>query len=189
MLPPATSTATTGTTPAPVPTPDPGVTDSSAGSSTSESSTPSDRTATPDSSSSTTTRERKEDRSGTKGLDAGLRRALIRARQEAPEGIRLRVTSGYRPASTQERLWKAAIRQYGSRAEARKWVLPPEDSSHVQGAAVDIGPREGARWLELNGARFGLCRTYRNEWWHFEDVARDGDCPPMAASAAAATAD
>ena len=185
MLPPAPSTPSASATPTTTPEPDPS--ESSATPSSSESSTSSDRTTKP--SSSSTRRERKEDRSGTKGLDSGLRRALIKARQEAPDGIRLKVTSGYRPASVQERLWKDAIRQYGSRSEARKWVLPPEDSSHVHGAAVDIGPREGARWLELNGAQFGLCRTYRNEWWHFEDVARDGDCPPMAGSAAAATAD
>jgi hypothetical protein len=40
-------------------------------------------------------------------------------------------------------------------------------------------------WLIANGARFGLCRIYANELWHFE-LATDalGNCPPLLASAA-----
>jgi D-alanyl-D-alanine dipeptidase len=58
-------------------------------------------------------------------------------------------------------------------------VLPPEESTHVTGRAVDIAPREGAAWLEANGNRWGLCRTFDNEWWHFELQTLPGTpCPP-----------
>ncbi|WP_218917426.1 M15 family metallopeptidase [Luteipulveratus mongoliensis] len=144
-------------------------------------------TRTPSTSSSTSTKAVRKDKSGTKGLNPDLANALIKARQAAaPAGVRLHVTSGYRPASVQEKLFQEAVRKYGSEKEARRWVLPPKDSSHVQRRAIDVGPRAGARWLELHGAKFGLCRTYRNEWWHFEHVGKGGSCPPMYRDAAQA---
>jgi hypothetical protein len=40
--------------------------------------------------------------------------------------------------------------------------------------------KSGASWLEANGATFGLCRVYENEWWHFEPLtAPGGICPPL----------
>lgn len=33
---------------------------------------------------------------------------------------------------------------------------------------MDVRPVEGSRWLEMNGWRYHLYRTYDNEWWHFE---------------------
>jgi hypothetical protein len=47
-------------------------------------------------------------------------------------------------------------------------VLPPEESCHVKGIAMDVRPSEGACWLEDNGGRYHLYRIYDNEWWHFE---------------------
>jgi hypothetical protein len=42
----------------------------------------------------------------------------------------------------------------------------------------------GALWLERNGWRFGLCRVYANEWWHFEGVIAPGErCPALAPDA------
>ena len=38
----------------------------------------------------------------------------------------------------------------------------------VSGGAVDVGPARAATWLEEHGDRYGLCRTYKNEAWHFE---------------------
>jgi hypothetical protein len=50
--------------------------------------------------------------------------------------------------------------------------------------ALDINYPAGAAWLESNGARFGLCRVYGNEWWHFEGVIAPGQpCPAMAQNA------
>lgn len=159
-------------------------------SSTSSTTKATESSTTSTSASPTTTKVKaKEDYRGTRGLTPKLTRALVAARQEAaPDGVKLSVTSGSRDASVQARLFRNAVKQYGSEAEARRWVLPPEDSSHVQGRAIDVGPRSGARWLELHGAQFGLCRTYRNEWWHFERVGSGGSCPPMYRDAAAAAA-
>ena len=40
-----------------------------------------------------------------------------------------------------------------------------------------------AAWLEAHAAAYGLCRTYEDEWWHFEHLATS-DCPPRLPSAA-----
>ena len=105
----------------------------------------------------------------------------------AYEGINLYITSGFRTQARQEVLFENAINKYGSETEAAKWVLPPRFSHHPQGLAIDVNyPRDpkGAKWLEENGARFGLCRVYANEWWHFEGVIAPGErCPAMAENA------
>lgn len=124
---------------------------------------------------------------GTAGLDAQLTRAITRARAAAAEdGVTLTIVSGYRTAETQQHLYDAAIKKYGSAAEARKWVLPPQDSAHVQGKAIDIGPYAAAAWLQKNGEQFGLCRRYANEYWHFEVLApaKGQKCPAWEANAA-----
>jgi hypothetical protein len=115
-------------------------------------------------------------------LSPSMRRALAKATDAAAaDGVELRVTSGWRSAEHQQQLYTAAIRKYGSAAAARRWVLPPEESAHVRGAAVDVGPEAAARWLEVNGVRFGLCRRYANESWHFERLAAavGSVCPPL----------
>lgn len=105
-------------------------------------------------------------------ITPALARAVDRARTAAQEaGLDLQVTSGFRSAATQQRLYDDAIAKYGSAQIARRWVLPPAESDHVKGLAVDVGPRPAAAWLEKNGVRFGLCRRYVNEWWHFERLA------------------
>ena len=105
----------------------------------------------------------------------------------ATEGVNLYITSGFRSQARQEVLFESAIKKYGSETEAAKWVLPPRFSHHPQGLAIDVNyPKDpnGAKWLEDNGARFGLCRVYANEWWHFEGVIAPGEsCPAMAENA------
>lgn len=115
------------------------------------------------------------------GLDPLLGYAYSLAEAQAHrEGVPLSVTSGYRTAAEQDALWRQAIATHGGEAQARKWALPPGESTHVTGDALDVGPREGAAWLEANGWRWGLCRTYANEWWHFELVTFPGTpCPAM----------
>jgi D-alanyl-D-alanine carboxypeptidase len=77
------------------------------------------------------------------------------------------------------------VATYGSLAAAREYVQTPEGSRHVLGRAVDIGGPAADQWLMANGARYGLCRTYANEPWHFELAADPtGLCPPMLTSAA-----
>ncbi|MFT4201411.1 M15 family metallopeptidase [Gordonia sp. (in: high G+C Gram-positive bacteria)] len=122
----------------------------------------------------------------TAGLVPELAIAYQLAKAQADlEGVPLWITSGKRSWAEQDRMWRAGIKEYGSPGEAQRWVLPPSRSTHVSGRAIDVGPRRGALWLERNGNRYGLCRTYANEWWHFEAVTFPGTpCPPMLPSAA-----
>lgn len=103
------------------------------------------------------------------------------------EGVKLYITSGFRSLARQEVLFERAVDKYGSESEAAKWVLPAPYSHHPQGLALDVnypGDPKGAQWLEINGSRFGLCRVYANEWWHFEGVIAPGEiCPPLAPNA------
>lgn len=119
--------------------------------------------------------------SGTDGLEPGLALAYTMAEDEAhAQGVGLWINSGYRTPAEQQALWDDGVATYGSPDAARRWVLPPEESTHVQGRAIDVGPQPGAQWLEANGNRWGLCRIYQNEWWHFElATAPGGDCPPL----------
>ncbi|MDX8151711.1 M15 family metallopeptidase [Patulibacter brassicae] len=117
---------------------------------------------------------------GTAGLAPGLRRALRRAASDAAgAGLRLSVTSGRRTPEHQRRLLREAIARYGSATEAARWVATPETSAHVSGDAVDIGPAAAWRWLGDHGSRYGLCRIYDNEPWHFElrPAAAQRGCP------------
>lgn len=118
----------------------------------------------------------------TPGLLAAVQQAATAA---AAEGIAMTITSGWRSPEFQQQLLNDAIASYGSLAAARQYVQTPEHSKHVRGQAVDIGGVEADYWLIANGARFGLCRIYANELWHFE-LAVDvmGNCPPLLASAA-----
>ncbi|MFC7492311.1 MULTISPECIES: M15 family metallopeptidase [unclassified Knoellia] len=117
-----------------------------------------------------------------RNLDRDLADALRRAAGEAQrEGVAFVVNSGWRSAEHQERLLRDAIRRYGSRAEAARWVATPSTSAHVAGEAVDLGPSAATAWLSEHGAAHGLCQIYRNEPWHFElrpDAVDDG-CPRM----------
>jgi hypothetical protein len=103
------------------------------------------------------------------------------------EGINLVITSGFRTAARQEYLFQRAIQKYGSEKEASKWVLPPDKSHHPDGIALDVnypGNPGDTKWLEVNGYKYGLCRVYKNEWWHFEPVIAPGEtCPPLVANA------
>jgi len=103
------------------------------------------------------------------------------------DGVKLFVTSGFRTFSRQAWLFKREVAIRGSESEAAKWVLPPQYSHHPRGLAIDVnypGDKLGAFWLEKNGSRFGLCRVYANEWWHFEAVIAPGQsCPPLAPNA------
>ncbi|GAB7191686.1 hypothetical protein NUM3379_23940 [Kineococcus sp. NUM-3379] len=118
---------------------------------------------------------------GVAALDPALLRALREASADASgDGVRLVVNSGWRSARYQDRLRAEAVSRYGSQEEAARWVATAETSAHVSGDAVDVGPTGAARWLAEHGARYGLCRTYENEPWHFElrPGAVGGGCPP-----------
>jgi len=105
-----------------------------------------------------------------RGLAPSALAAFTRARAEAfwRDGQVIGLTSGYRDAELQRRMFTEEVLRTGSVAAARHRVLPAEESSHVRGLALDVRPVEGARWLERHGGRYGLFRVYDNEWWHFE---------------------
>ena len=104
------------------------------------------------------------------GLTPATRAAFESARTEAfwRDGQLIGLTSGHRTAAEQARLFADAVRRYGSPRAARSRTLPPHESRHVAGTALDVRPTEGALWLERYGARYHLYRVYDNEWWHFE---------------------
>jgi hypothetical protein len=99
------------------------------------------------------------------------------------DGVELFLTSGFRSLSRQQMLFDREVAMRGSESEAAKWVLPPQFSKHPRGLAIDVNYPDGrdeALWLERNGSRFGLCRVYANEWWHFEGVIAPGQaCPDL----------
>ena len=116
------------------------------------------------------------------GLDPDLRSALRQAKREAAgDGIEVRVNSGWRSPEDQEQLLQEAVSEYGSEAEAARWVATPQTSPHVSGDAIDIGPSEATAWLSAYGAEYGLCQIYGNEPWHYElrPEAIDQGCPPV----------
>ena len=118
----------------------------------------------------------------SRGLAPDLKQSINTAMEVAAgEGVDLRITSGRRSARRQAALFGEAVAKYGSPEAARQWVLPPEESAHVTGRAVDVGPSEGAAWLAARGEDFGLCQRYANEPWHFERLAGalGSQCPPL----------
>lgn len=115
-------------------------------------------------------------------LDPDLLGALREAAGDAAaDEVTFVVNSGWRSAGYQDHLLDEAIDDYGSEAEARRWVASPETSEHVKGNAVDVGPPEAAAWLSEHGAAYALCQVYSNEPWHFElrpGAIEDG-CPTV----------
>lgn len=119
-------------------------------------------------------------------LDPALLSAIQNATTAAAaDGVTMTITSGWRSPEFQQRLLDDAVATYGSVAAARQFVQTPEHSKHVIGEAVDVGGTGADQWLIANGARFGLCRTYANELWHFELTADAyGNCPALLPDAA-----
>lgn len=116
-------------------------------------------------------------------LDPALLDAVRRAATDAAalDDVTFTVNSGWRSPSYQEQLLREAVDEYGSEAEAARWVATAETSPHVSGDAIDIGPFDATYWLSQHGAEYGLCQIYANESWHFElrpDAVADG-CPAM----------
>jgi D-alanyl-D-alanine carboxypeptidase len=110
-------------------------------------------------------------------LRGRLRKAMAAARAD---GVSMRINSGRRSAAKQRRLFNDALKKYGSYQEATRWVLPPDKSEHVHGRAVDIAPQPAMAWLQRFGWKYGICRVYDNEPWHFEALRAPGrKCPPL----------
>jgi zinc D-Ala-D-Ala carboxypeptidase len=119
---------------------------------------------------------------GVANLDAAVLRALRRAATDASAGgVDFVVNSGWRSPAYEDQLRREAIAEYGSEAEAARWVATGTTSPHVSGDAVDIGPANATRWLSAHGAAYGLCQIYGNEPWHYElrPAAIAHGCPSL----------
>ncbi|MBD8053573.1 M15 family metallopeptidase [Rhodococcus ruber] len=119
---------------------------------------------------------------GIANLDPALLHALREAATDAADdGITFSVNSGWRSREYQDRLLRQAVSEYGSEAEAARWVATADTSAHVSGDAVDIEPSSATTWLSEHGAKYGLCQIYANEPWHYElrPEAIGRGCPPM----------
>ncbi|MEO6510025.1 MAG: M15 family metallopeptidase [Nocardioides sp.] len=114
-------------------------------------------------------------------LDPDLLAAVKAAmRDPRADGVRMSITSGWRSRAHQQRLFDQAVAEYGSEAEASRWVAPPDSSAHVTGDAVDMGPTGADDWLIRHGAEYGLCQIFANERWHFElATTPGGTCPDL----------
>lgn len=111
-------------------------------------------------------------------MDPELARRVAAAKAGArAAGLSLSLTSGFRTWEEQAAIYAQKVRLYGSPAAARRWALPPQESTHVMGMAVDLGDRAAASWLAARGPTYGLCRRYANEWWHFEQSPLGQPCP------------
>ena len=104
------------------------------------------------------------------GMNRGAQHAFLAAQSAAKaDGVSSFVlNSGYRSAAYQQRIFDCWVKELGSPQAARKYALPPNESAHVQGYAMDIAPPAAATWLENTKGEFGLCRRYADETWHFE---------------------
>lgn len=119
-------------------------------------------------------------------LDPALLEAM-RAAEEAAglDGIAFDITSGWRSAALQQRLFDDAVRTYASEEVARQYVAMPDRSHHVTGTAVDVGNLDAQLWLMEQGAAWGICQIYGNERWHFELATTPGGvCPDLLPDAA-----
>jgi zinc D-Ala-D-Ala carboxypeptidase len=119
---------------------------------------------------------------GVANLQPELLHALREAATDAADdGIEFSLNSGWRSPEYQDQLLLEAVSEYGSEAEAARWVATADTSAHVSGHGVDIGPFDATAWMSEYGAEYGLCQIYGNEPWHYElrPEAIDVGCPPM----------
>jgi LAS superfamily LD-carboxypeptidase LdcB len=117
------------------------------------------------------------------GMNSGAQHAFLAAQSAAKaDGVSsFLLNSGYRSAAYQKRIFECWVEQLGSPQAARKYALPPNESAHVFGYAMDIAPPAAASWLENTKGQFGLCRRYADETWHFEYQAsyKTKGCPAL----------
>lgn len=119
------------------------------------------------------------------GMDPTFKKAVNKAVAGAKrDKVKITIMSGYRTYDKQLQLYEDKVAEVGSEEAARTLVLPPWESMHVRGKAIDVD-QVGAAWLKRKGHRYGLCQRYRNEWWHYELLTKPGRrCPAMEETAA-----
>jgi hypothetical protein len=121
--------------------------------------------------------------SGTQGLTDDFSQRLTQMILDArAQGVDLGVGSGYRSYEKQEKLWKQALKKYGSPEKARKWVAPPGGSFHNKGLAVDLNANgqflgkdannKATEWAHANAKKYGLHFRMGHEPWHIEPIEK-----------------
>lgn len=112
----------------------------------------------------------------------------------AAEGITLRISSAYRPYSSQERIYNGFVAREGV-AGADTHSARPGNSEHQTGLAVDFddgtgcnlsacfGGKPGGIWLAANSWKYGFILRYGDGWhpivgysyepWHYRYVGVD----------------
>jgi hypothetical protein len=121
--------------------------------------------------------------SGTEGLTDAFSQRLTQMILDArAQGVNLGVGSGYRSYEKQEKLWKQALKKYGSPEKARKWVAPPGGSFHNKGLAVDLNANgqflgkdannKATEWAHANAKKYGLHFRMGHEPWHIEPIEK-----------------
>jgi hypothetical protein len=121
--------------------------------------------------------------SGTEGLTDAFSQRLTQMILDArSQGVDLGVGSGYRSYEKQEKLWKQALKKYGSPEKARKWVAPPGGSFHNKGLAVDLNANgqflgkdannKATEWAHANAKKYGLHFRMGHEPWHIEPIEK-----------------
>lgn len=117
--------------------------------------------------------------------------AFIRMRRAASaDGVEILPISGFRKVSYQEGLFNRAVKKYGTKKAAAKWVAPPGYSEHHTGLAVDIGDKTkrgcdvescfedtpAFKWLKANADGYGFELSFppggavSYEPWHWRYV-------------------
>lgn len=103
------------------------------------------------------------------GFKGGFSSALTSMIKDAPPAVQkgIRINSGYRSEATQKRLFDDAVKKYGSKRAARKWVAPPGESGHGRGTSADLKMSAAAKkWVHANAPRYGLHFPMSWEPWH-----------------------
>jgi LAS superfamily LD-carboxypeptidase LdcB len=116
------------------------------------------------------------------GMQKGAQLAFLAAQTDAKAaGMQFVLNSGYRSAAYQQRVYDCWVQELGSPEAARQYALPPSESAHVKGYAMDIAPPSAAAWLQASAGKYGLCRRYADETWHFEYQAsyKTDGCPAL----------
>jgi zinc D-Ala-D-Ala carboxypeptidase len=115
------------------------------------------------------------------GLRDDVLAAFTKLKAKAKEqNVTLCLHDGKRSARQQQAQFDEYVEKFGTRELARKYALPPDESMHVKGIAIDIQPPAAATWIERTNGAHGWCRRYENEPWHFEyDPKYTKGCPAL----------
>ncbi|HQQ38243.1 MAG TPA: D-alanyl-D-alanine carboxypeptidase family protein [bacterium] len=128
-----------------------------------------------------------ESNAETPMLDKIGKEGLIKAVEEAKkQGVELYVTSAFRTAAHQQRLWDDAMAKYKDANLAAKYVARPGScGGHRSGRAIDVCIKDTASCQKMGSAavanysdedvvklkaimKAAGWQRYRGEWWHFQ---------------------